>query len=292
MLTQANIKNNQNMGKNNVHMLTRDLIISDKEFNLFKSLIYDKAGITLASNKRTLVVSRLSKRMRQLQISSFAEYYGLVTRKNNSGELQKTIDFLTTNETYFFREEKHFDYLKSSILNKKSSSSDFKIWSAASSTGEEAYSIAMVLAEKYGLRGSWKILGTDINSDVVKQAKRGLYPLIVSEKILRSYLREYCLKGVREQTGMMLMNDRLKNHVDFELLNINADWPGHINDFDVVFLRNIMIYFDLETKQRLVNKIADKIKMGGYLFIGHSETLNKVSDRFKIIQPSICKKIK
>ncbi len=280
------------MGNVKMNVQPHHLTISDKEFNLFKTLIYDRAGITLALNKRTLVVSRLSKRMRQLNITSFHEYYSLVTQKKNHGEMQNTIDFLTTNETYFFREEKHFDYLKNNILDKSSSVSGFKIWSAASSTGEEAYSTAMVLAEKFGLHSGWSILGTDINSDVVNQARRGLYPLIENEKIPQAYLREYCLKGVREQSDMMLMSERLKKHVSFELLNLNAEWPNHISDFDVVFLRNVMIYFDHETKQRLVEKIANKIKTGGYLFIGHSETLNKITDRFKIVRPSICQKIK
>jgi len=273
-------------------MEQRALSISDKEFNLFKSLIYDKAGITLSKNKRTLVVSRLSKRMRQLEIDSFRKYYNKVTEESNGVELQNAIDFLTTNETYFFREDKHFEYLKKNVLNKLNAGSSFKVWSAASSTGEEAYSIAMVLAEKFGLSSSWSVYGTDINSDVVKQARRGLYSISESEKIPKGYLREYCLKGVREQSGMMLMDSRLKKHTKFDMLNINGSWPESISVFDVVFLRNIMIYFDLETKQKLVDKIADKIKPGGYLFIGHSETLNQVSERFKVIRPSICQRVK
>jgi len=275
-----------------VNIATHNLSISDKEFNLFKSLIYEKAGITLSDNKRQLVVSRLSKRVRQLNIDSFGGYHNLITQKENESELQNTIDFLTTNETYFFREEKHFEYLKNNVIDKIDSGVSFKIWSAASSTGEESYSIAMVLAEKFGLHSKWNVYGTDINSDVVKQAKRGLYPMTESEKIPRNFLREYCLKGVREQEGMMLIDSRIKTHTEFERLNLNDVWPKHISNFDVVFLRNIMIYFDIETKQRLVDKIADKIKPGGYLFIGHSETLNKVSDRFKIIRPSICQKIR
>jgi len=277
---------------NSVAITRQGLNISDKEFNLFKSLIYDKAGITLSESKRTLVVSRLSKRMRQLEIDSFSSYYNKVTEKNNNIELQNAIDFLTTNETYFFRENKHFDYLKSDILSKLTSCSNFNVWSAASSTGEEAYSIAMVLAEKFGLTSSWNVYGTDINSDVVKKAKRGLYSISESEKISKDYLRAYCLRGVREQSGTMLMDRRLKKHTKFDVLNINGNWPESISVFDVVFLRNIMIYFDLETKQKLVDKIADKVKPGGYLFIGHSETLHQVSDRFELVRPSICQKIK
>ena len=270
----------------------RKFSISDKEFQLFKSLIYEKAGISLSTNKRQMVVSRLSKRMRQLNIDSFRKYHDLVTKKENVSELQNTIDYLTTNETYFFREPKHFEFLKSEIIGEMNSGTNFNVWSAASSTGEEAYSIAMVLAEKFGLHSDWRVFGTDINSDVVSQAKQGLYPIQESEKISRDYLREYCLKGVREQSGTMLMDSKIKRHINFQRLNLNDKWSENINSFDIVFLRNIMIYFDLETKQRLVDKIADKIKPGGYLFIGHSETLNQVTDRFKIIRPSICQKIK
>lgn len=271
---------------------TRKFSISDKEFHLFKSLIYEKAGISLSTNKRQMVVSRLSKRMRQLNIDSFRKYHDLVTKKENVSELQNTIDYLTTNETYFFREPKHFEFLKSEIIGEMNSGTNFNVWSAASSTGEEAYSIAMVLAEKFGLHSDWRVFGTDINSDVVNQAKQGLYTIQESEKISRDYLREYCLKGVREQSGTMLMDSKIKRHINFQRLNLNDKWAENISNFDIVFLRNIMIYFNLETKQRLVDKIADKIKPGGYMFIGHSETLNNVTDRFKIIRPSICQKIK
>ena len=264
--------------------------ISEKAFGLFKELIYEKAGITLSAAKRTLVVSRLSKRMRELKIISFEDYYEKVI--SNSSELQLAIDSLTTNETYFFREDKHFDFLKKNILSKTSSGNDFKVWSAASSTGEEAYSTAMVLADKFGFQSNWQIIGTDINQNVLTMARKGLYPLIESEKIPRNYLTQYCLKGMRSQSEMMLMDSKLKSHTSFEFMNLNADWPSQISNFDVVFLRNVMIYFDLPTKQRLVDKIANKIKPGGYLFIGHSETLNQVSNRFKVVQPAICQKVR
>jgi len=271
-------------------LITHNYQISDKAFNLFKTLIYDKAGIALAPCKRTLVVSRLSKRMRKLKVTSFEEYYHVVI--NDRSELQKTIDSLTTNETYFFREDKHFDFLKNDILSQHISGDGFKIWSAASSTGEEAYSASMILADKFGLNSNWNIIGTDINQDVLSHARKGLYPLPASKKIPAQYLNKYCLKGVRSQSEMMLMDARLRKHVVFEFLNLNASLPKHINNFDVVFLRNVMIYFDLETKKILVDRIAEKIKPGGFLFIGHSETLNQVSSRFKIVQPSICQKIK
>lgn len=291
---RAQIISNQdsNMNGAQLRVVSHNYQISDKEFHLFQKLIYDLAEIDLPLSKRALVVGRLSKRMRKLNITSFEEYYKLVTHKNNPAELQNTIDYLTTNETYFFREEKHFDFIANDILEKNSSNRNFKIWSAASSSGEEAYSAAMVLADKLGLHSNWKIIGTDINQKVVSQAQRGQYPIAERDKIPKEYLIDYCLKGVRSESGTMLIDNHLKKHIDFELLNLNADFPEQISNFDVVFLRNVMIYFNLETKQRLVDKIADRIKLGGYMFIGHSETLNLVSDRFKIVRPSICMKIK
>lgn len=268
------------------------LKMSSREFSLFQDLIYEKAGITLSDTKRSLVVSRLSKRMRELAIDSFDIYFEMVTAVNGHQELQRTIDMLTTNETYFFREEQHFDYLKQKILPSVKSTSGFSVWSAASSTGEEAYTIAMVIADSLGLMRNWKITGTDINSDVIQQARRALYPITEKGKIENHYLMKYCLKGVRAQEGMLLIDEKLKKHVFFESLNLVGSWQKSINDFDLVFLRNVMIYFNTETKQRLIDRIADKIKLGGHLFVGHSETINKITDRFKSIRPSIYQKIK
>ncbi len=281
-----------NSVNNSAITVKSQLVINDREFGLFKKLIYDKAGISLSDVKRTLVVSRLSKRIRELGLGSFEAYFNIVTTQNDGTELQHTIDMLTTNETYFFRENRHFDFLKHKILPEVKSSSGFSVWSAASSTGEEAYTLAMVISDSLGLLGNWKIVGTDINSDVLVQARRALYPITEKGKIAKHYLTKYCLKGIRNQQGMLLIDKKLKEHVSFEPLNLVGSWTSIINDFDIVFLRNVMIYFDNETKRRLVDRIADKLKIGGYLFIGHSETINKISDRFKIVQPSICQKIK
>ncbi len=268
------------------------LTINEQEFGLFKKLIYDKAGISLSDSKRSLVVSRLSKRMRELAINSFDTYFRIVTAKDGQSELQHTIDLLTTNETYFFREERHFDYLKQEILPAVKLSAGYSVWSAASSTGEEAYTTAMVIADSLGLSSNWKITGTDINSDVILQARRALYPITEKGKIEKHYLAKYCLKGVRAKEGMLLIDEKLKKHVSFESLNLIGVWQKYFSEFDLVLLRNVMIYFDRETKQRLVDRIANSLKLGGYLFIGHSETINKITDRFEIVQPSVYQKIK
>jgi len=277
---------------NTIETVGNQLEITEREFCLFKDLIYDRTGIFLSDAKHSLVVSRLSKRMRELNLDSFASYFQLVTAKNNLQELQFTIDSLTTNETYFFREESHFDYLKNTILPKVKSNSNYSVWSAASSSGEEAYTTAMVIADSLAISGNWKILGTDINASVITHARRGLYPITEKGKIQQHYLKKYCLKGVRQHDGMLLIDDKLKSHVSFELLNLIGAWNNSIAGFDLVFLRNVMIYFDMDTKRCLINRIVDSLKPGGYLFIGHSETINKLTNRLNVVVPSICQKIK
>jgi len=264
--------------------------ISAKAFDGFRKLIYEEAGITLSPLKQSLVEGRLSKRLRHYNLHSYDEYYHLVTDKHSTSELQIVIDLLTTNETYFFRETQHFEYLEKKVLPNVRSGRLFKIWSAASSTGQEAYSVAMLLADKLQLSGNWQIVGTDINSQVLDDARLGLYPVEQALKISDNYLRKFVLKGVREQAGKMLMDKKLKAHVLFESLNLIGNWPNHLMDFDVVFLRNVMIYFDEETKKTLVNKIAQRIKPGGYLFVGHAESLHGMCDEVKLIQPSIYQK--
>ncbi len=261
--------------------------ISDWEFGLFKELIYEKTGIALSNDKHLLVASRLSQRLRELSIDSFETYFNKVIALGEKQELQCVIDLLTTNETYFFREQRHFDYLKQNILSKLTVGSNFSVWCAASSTGEEAYSAAMVIAGSLGLSENWSVIGTDIHSGVIRQAQQALYVMADKGEIEKQYLMKYCLKGVRTQQGMFLIDNKLKKHVNFESLNLNGVWKKHIANFDLVFLRNVMIYFDNDTKKRLINRIADSLKLGGYLFIGHADSMGEMNDRFKIIQPSI-----
>ena len=271
-------------------MTAANLKISAKAFDGFRKLIYEQAGITLSPLKQSLVEGRLSKRLRHYDIQSYDEYFHMVTGQSSDSELQIVIDLLTTNETYFFRESQHFEFLEKNILPNVRTGRPFRIWSAASSTGQEAYSIAMLLADKIQLSGNWQITGTDINSQVLDDARLGLYPMEQALKIPDNYLRKYVLKGVREQTGKMLMDKKLKAHVLFESLNLIGNWPNHLKDFDVVFLRNVMIYFDEETKSTLVNKIAQRIKSGGYLFVGHAESLHGMCNEVSLIQPSIYQK--
>lgn len=191
--------------------------IEKKEFIKFKDLIYKESGITLSDAKKSLVVTRLSKRLRYFDCSSFKEYYEIVTGSDYPVEKQMMIDLLTTNETYFFREDKHFEFLKKMTENRKKWTSPFRVWSAASSSGEEAYTIAMVLQDTLG-DAPWEIIGTDISTRILEKARNGLYPMERAEKIPKSYLNKYCLKGVRSHTGSFIMHKNLKKKFNSSIL--------------------------------------------------------------------------
>lgn len=264
------------------HLCTR---LSEKEFGKFRDLIYEKAGIHLTPAKRSLVAGRLNKRVRHYGLSSFADYYAFATAPDQGDELQVLVDLLTTNETYFFREPKHFEFLRR-IASSRQGKGPFRVWSAAASSGEEAYSIAMCLADTLGMSADWSVIGTDISERVLARARRGHYPLPGAKKIAPAYLRDYCLKGVRDQEGTFIVNRDLRSKVEFHHMNLNGSWVD-LPQFDVIFLRNVMIYFEQETKRRLVERLHGKLKSQGNFIIGHSETLNSVSDRFEVISPSM-----
>jgi chemotaxis protein methyltransferase CheR len=264
--------------------------ISDKEFSLFQSLIYDKAGISLSAGKKCLVVSRLTKRLRYHGLDNFTQYHDMVTNLSHANELQVMVDLLTTNETYFFREEKHFDFLRDQVLPNHKAGRRFRVWSAAASSGQEPYTLAMVMADKMGIDGKWELMATDISRQILEQARQGCYPVEEAKKIPKHLLNKYCLKGVRSQAGSLLIDRRLRQRIDFQSLNLIGEWPT-FEKFSAVFLRNVMIYFDQETKRRLVERIRQHIEPGGYLFIGHSETLNLISKKFRAVLPSIYQRI-
>lgn len=265
--------------------------ITDAEFRKFRNFIYEKAGISMSDAKKSLVLTRLNKRLRYHDISTFSKYYDFIHSDDNEEELQTVIDLLTTNETYFFREPKHFDFLEGLLTYTTEASKPSRIWSAASSSGEEAYSIAMIMAEKLGLSRKWEVIGTDISSRVVERAREGLYPLNEKNQIPTKYLRDFCLKGVRSQAGKILIDDKLKERVTFSSINLNSAYWPEVGKFDVIFLRNVMIYFDNDTKRELINKMWGKLNPGGHLLIGHSESLNGISDRYKAVRPATYQRI-
>jgi len=258
--------------------------ISDAEFAQFQKLIFQIAGISLSTGKKDLVTGRLTRRLDHFGFASFAQYYRHVGKEEHAAERQIMVDLLTTNETYFFREPKHFDFLYD-IASRHRPGLPFRVWSAASSTGEEAYSIAMVLAETIG-SSNWEVIGTDISSRVLEKARRGHYSLDRIDGIPRPLLKKYCLKGMGDYAGTLLIVRELRERVGFQFSNLMAPAAG-LGLFDVIFLRNVMIYFDQETKRKVIANLLPYLKADGHLLIGHSETLNGVTGELIAERPTI-----
>ncbi len=262
--------------------------ISDAEFAQFQRFIFDAAGISMADAKKALVTGRLGKRLAHYQLESFGEYFRLLSSGQQPAEVQIAVDLLTTNETYFFREGKHFDFLKAQAIKARNASQAYRVWSAASSSGEEAYSIAMVLADCMQTT-PWDIVGTDISTRVLEGARRALYTLERGRHIPPEFLRRYCRKGTGQYDGMLLVSPELRQKVVFRHANLNTVLP-ELGKFDVVFLRNVMIYFNNDTKRQVVARVISTIKPGGYFCIGHSESLNDISTAVQMVAPSIYQK--
>lgn len=261
--------------------------ISDQEFGRFQRFIYETAGISLSPAKKALVCGRLSKRLQARQVQSFGDYFKLLGTEAGREEMQTAIDLLTTNETYFFREPRHFEVLREASLA-AGRSQPFRVWSAASSSGEEAYSMAMVLDDAVGAVG-WEVLGTDISTRMLQRARSAHYPMSRARQIPAAYLKRYCLKGIGAHDGTLLIERSLRSRVAFAHANLNAPLP-QLGDFDVIFLRNVMIYFNAETKRQVVARVISLLKPGGCLCIGHSESLNDITEAVRPVAPSIYRK--
>jgi chemotaxis protein methyltransferase CheR len=260
-------------------------LISDQEFTHFQRFIYEAAGITLSSTKKALVSGRLAKRLQHCQLSSYEQYFRLLSSGLAPDEVQTAVDLLTTNETYFFREMKHFDLLRELATAARRKSRPFRVWSAASSSGEEAYSVAMVLADCLG-SGPWEVLGTDISARVLERARRGHYPMERATHVPEAYLKRYCLRGVDECEGTLLVQRELRSRVHFSQVNLNATLPK-LGQFDLIMLRNVMIYFSDETKRGVVSRLLSLLVPGGHFFVGHSESLHGVTTALDAVAPAI-----
>ncbi|CAN0622799.1 chemotaxis protein methyltransferase [Burkholderia multivorans] len=263
-------------------------VITDAEFTQFQQFIFDAAGITISSAKKMMVCGRLSKRLLALGMETYTQYLELLGSGNARDEVQTAIDLLTTNETYFFRESKHFDLLGRLARNAAQHSQPLRVWSAACSTGEECYSMAMTLADQMGDAG-WEILGTDISATVLGRARIGHYSLSRTQYIPQDYLKRFCLKGHGEQEGTLLVDRELRRRVNFAQVNLNATLP-RLGSFDAIFLRNVLIYFSRETKRDVVARVLSHLKPGGYFCIGHSESLQDVNATLNPIAPAIFQK--
>lgn len=262
--------------------------ITQQEFAQFQKLIYQIAGISLSDAKKVLLVGRLGKRLKHYNFATFSQYYRFLGADENSAELQLMVDLLTTNETYFFREPQHFEFLRE-VLRKESRPGTFRIWSGASSTGEEAYSMAMTLAEARP-NSPWEVFGSDISLTVLAKAQAGLYSLDRTDGIPPACMKKYCLKGVRSQEGKFLIAPELRERVTFSQVNLTRP-ISRVGEFDVIFLRNVMIYFDQETKRKVVENMLPTLKPNGYFIVGHSESLNGISSRVQPVRPTIYQRV-
>ncbi len=235
-----------------------------------------------------MVASRLAKRLLHYGLQTYGQYYQLLNSGRHPHEFQLMVNILTTNETYFFREPKHFDFLQEQII-RPWRGDNFRLWSAASSTGEESYSIGMTLAEGLGMR-KWEIFGSDVNTEVLETAQRGVYLMDRLDNMDKRYLDKYCLKGVRSQDGYFRVDEKIRNRVSFGQINLKTSLPKSLGQFDVIFLRNVLIYFDTETKQDIVQRVISALKPGGYFFISHSETLHSIKTELSMVTPSVYRK--
>lgn len=263
--------------------------LQEKEFVQLKDMIYRIAGISMSPAKKPLVTSRLAKRLRHYELSSYGEYFRMITAADGKKELQVAVDLLTTNETHFFREPKHFEFLQHHILPTRKPGSTLRIWSAACSSGEEPYSIAMLLDEALAT-APWELVASDLSTRVLEMAHAGLYPIERMLEIPRHYLSNYCLKGTGSQEGTLLIERKLRERIQFMQHNL-IETPPKLGQFDAIFLRNVMIYFDNETKRQVVSHLLSLLRPGGYFLVGHSETLNGITEGVRLVQPAVYQRI-
>ncbi len=257
-----------------------------KHFETISGMLYRVCGIKLGAGKEGLVKSRLMKRLRHLGHDDFDTYIDFVQSQSGAQELAKMVDALTTNKTSFFREQAHFDYLKDKILPQ--TRERLRIWSAGCSSGEEPYSIGILLRQEFsGLeRVDVKILATDISERMLTRAKEGIYPQESVEDIPQPIVQQYFTKVHVGSGTSYRVSDQVRSLIRFAPLNLMEPWPMQ-GPFDVVFCRNVMIYFDKPARQELVNRFYSLLRPGGHLFVGHSESLTGSQHRFNYVQPAV-----
>ncbi|MBI5255559.1 MAG: protein-glutamate O-methyltransferase CheR [Burkholderiales bacterium] len=263
--------------------------LGDREFRQVQAFIHEAAGISLSANKKALVTGRLERRLRERRLTSYAQYLALLRAPQEAAELQQAIDLLTTNETYFFREPRHFELLRALALDAGRAGRPLRVWSAACSSGEEPYSIAMVLADAQGELG-WELLASDISTRMLARARAGHYPHTRTEGIPPAYRQRFCLRGTGPQAGTLLVQRALRERVRFAQENLVRALPG-LGTFDVIFLRNVMIYFDSDTKREVVARLVTALNRGGHLLIGHSESLTGLHDGLRALAPSVYQRL-
>lgn len=267
---------------------------TDKHFNWFVKLVMQKTGITLSDQKRDLVYGRLARRLRKLNLSNFDQYCKLLN-DNPEEEMVDFVNAVTTNLTSFYREAHHFEYLSNTVLKylheKRRAEKRIRIWSAGCSTGEEPYTIAMTLRESMPDLDNWdvKILATDIDTNVLAKASEGIYQKDKMTGVSKERLRKWFLKPASDDSPNVKVSPKIRELITFKQLNLMNDWPMK-GQFDVLFCRNVVIYFNKDTQRVLFERFANILKDDSYMFLGHSESLYKVTDRFNLLGKTIHQK--
>ncbi len=269
------------------------ILMRESEFEFIRKLVYQRSRICLDAGKREMVSARLGKRLRATKLASVGEYCALLQSGDASEELAHLIDAISTNHTFFFRENAHFDFVRAQLVPemKKRRATErwprFLAWSAACSSGEEPYSLAISLHEALGHDWEWHIQCTDISHRILARAQAGVYPADVVQKMPAALVRNYFQEGIGPQEGNYRVRAELRSRLAFHQLNLlEGDSP--LNErFHVIFCRNVMIYFDRPTQEELVNRLARRLVPGGYLLVGHSESLTAINHPLQSVQPAV-----
>ncbi|TAL29783.1 MAG: chemotaxis protein CheR [Spirochaetes bacterium] len=267
--------------------------LGDRDFAKFRDIIYEESRIKLSEMKKALVQARLMMRLRELRLSDYGEYYDYL-QENYDAEIVNLINCITTNKTDFFRESKHFDFLREVVFPqfRASGKKKMRIWSAGCSTGEEPYTIAICVLDFFGgvPQEDIKILATDIDTAVLGVAEKGVYKESILETVERETARRYFLRGTGVNEGKYRVRDEVKSLVRFRKLNLLEEHYPMSGPFDAIFCRNVIIYFDKDTQRTLFDRFHRYVADDGYLFVGHSETLAGVTDKFTFIKSTIYRK--
>lgn len=260
--------------------------LSNKAFDAVTKLFHSVSGIKLSEAKHALVTGRLQRLAAEAGESDLEQYVDKLLRGGAPAqEMTRLIDRLTTNETYFFREPQHYNDL-ADRLAKVGPGQEFKVWSAASSSGEEAYSAAMLMSDQ--LPGNpWQIIGTDLSTAMVDSARKGLYVMDRARMVPPDYLKRFCLKGQGDQTGQLLISRELRAKVKFEQANLMQPLPESLPMFDVIFLRNVLIYFDSDAKTEIVRRVLGHLKPQGVLYTGHAESLSNLGLPVRVVTTAV-----
>ena len=273
------------------------VLLGEAEFRFLRDFVYEHCGIALGEHKRQLVQGRLARRLRALRLPDYAAYCALL-REDPQGELGELASVISTNVTAFFREPHHYELLERELLpqwlaHKRRDGDRLRIWSAGCSSGEEPYALAMVLAEaleRHGATGmDAKILATDLSPQALEQARQGVYAFDRLGGVSDERRKRWFLRGQGEYDGFASVHPRLRELVTILPLNLLHDWPMQ-GPFDAIFCRNVVIYFDKPTKEKLFSRYAQMLPAGGYLFLGHSESMHGLSNDFELIGRTVYRK--